>query len=50
MNELNFDLHSIELDIQNIAREARKDALLEMEQDIRFPEIIQVFQNVCNRV
>lgn len=48
LQELDFDLESITLDIQNIAKEARKDALSEIEQDARFPEIVRVFQNVCN--
>lgn len=50
MHEFSFDLLSIEQDIQNIAKEARKDVLLEMEQDMKFPEIIQVFRNVCTPV
>jgi len=50
LNEFNFDLQSIEQDIQNIAKEARNDVLLEMEQGMKFPEIIKVFKSVCNQV
>lgn len=47
IQEFNFDLQSIEENIQNIAKDARRDALLEIEQDTKFPEIIKVFQKVC---
>ena len=50
INEFNFDMLSIEQDIHNIAKEARNDALLEIEQDLKFPEIINVFRNVCCQV
>ncbi|MEI8377087.1 MAG: hypothetical protein WCF95_00960 [bacterium] len=47
LKEFNFDLQSIEENIQNIAKDARREALIEIEQDTKFPEIIRVFQNVC---
>jgi hypothetical protein len=42
----NFDLKTIEQEIQNRAQEAREEAIAEIEQDVKFPEIAKVFHQV----
>lgn len=47
MNEYNFDLANIVEEVQQLAKDARKDTLDIIEQEAKIPEILNAFKKVC---
>lgn len=45
--DYDFDLANIVEEVQNLAKEARKDALDVIEKESQIPEVLNVFKKVC---